>query len=384
LTFFEFAHSQGVYDYFLWHYRGPRRAGADQGNQVKNGFTGPLKYFCMEEKKMKKWGIGVLSICLVLFFSCSRSREGGSREGSAAWAPTRNIEFVVTSSAGGGSDVFARTISGILSEAKLVAETIVVNNQTDGNGEVGRLTVSRTTGPTANHTLLSMNSGDCGDMLKNTQNRVGNFRLIATMAVDKQLLFVSPTGKYKDFAGILAALDRGETVIMSGSKGSDTTTVDALLKEIRVTPAQLKYIVYDASSDAITAILGDHVDVVISKPGAAMQYAEAGRVIPVLALSDSRFNDVPILAGAPTLSEVDGKYQDVERPVWRSVVAPAAMSDEAAAFWSDALGKVAETDAWKTYVTANSLLFDYRDAEATRAYITAFEKQYLEELAQGS
>jgi putative tricarboxylic transport membrane protein len=338
----------------------------------------------MEEKKMKKWGVGVFLICLVLFFSCSRSKDGGAQGGSAAWTPSRNIEFVVTSSAGGGSDVFARTISGILSEAKLVTETIVVNNQTDGNGEVGRLTVARTSGPAANHTLLSMNSGDCGDMLKNTQNRVGNFKLIATMAVDKQLLFVSPTGKYRDFAGILAALGRGETVIMSGSKGSDTTTVDALLKEIQVTPAQLKYIVYDASSDAITAILGDHVDVVISKPGAAMQYVEAGRLIPVLALSDSRFNDVPILAGAPTLSEVDSKYQDVERPVWRSVVAPAAMSDEAAAFWSDALGKVTETGAWKTYVTTNSLLFDYRDAEATSAYITAFEKQYLEELAQGS
>jgi putative tricarboxylic transport membrane protein len=334
----------------------------------------------MEEgfMKMRNLLVGIIMASMVFALSCNRG-GGKAAQGSEGWKPNRNIEFVVSSSAGGGSDTFARTISNILAESKLLDQTIIVNNKTDGNGEVARLTVSQASGVIANHTLLSMNSGDCGDMLDNTKNRVGNFKLIATMAVDKQLLFVTPESKYKDFASILAALSAGNTVIMSGSKGSDTTTVEALLEEIKVSETLLKYIVYDSSPDAITAALGNHVDVVISKPGSALQYVEAGRLIPILALSDKRFSDVPSLAGAPTLSEVDSRFQNVERPVWRSVIGPKAMSEEAAQYWSDTLRQVTETDAWKNYVTTNSLLFDYRNYADTTAYITAFEKQYLQE-----
>lgn len=292
--------------------------------------------------------------------------------------PAQNVTFVVSSSPGGGSDTFARTIANIITSEGLADRTIIVNNLTDGNGEVSRLTVATTTGRGANHTLLSMNSGDCGDMLANTSNRMENFTPIATMAVDKQLLFVTPTGKYKSFKEVLAALDAGTPVIMSGSKGSDTTTVNALLEEIKYDSSLLKYIVYDSTADAITAVLGDHVDVVIAKPGTALQYAEAKSLVPILALSDSRFSDVPVFADAPTLSEVDGKYQDVERPIWRSVVAPGAMTPAAAAYWSDVMKKVTETDKWTDYIEKNSLLRDYRNLADTKAYITAFQKQYLD------
>ena len=70
---------------------------------------------------------------------------------------------------------------------------------------------------------------------------------------------------------------------------------------------------------------------------------ESGDLTPVLALSTERFGGN--LADAPTLSEI-GDYENVEVPVWRGVAAPAAMSDAAVAFWTEALQKVSETQAW--------------------------------------
>ena len=94
------------------------------------------------------------------------------------------------------------------------------------------------------------------------------------------------------------------------------------------------YITYDSTSDAITAALGGNVDFVISKPAAASQYVESGDLTAVLALANERYSGN--LADAPTLSEVGDSEREV--PVWRGVAAPAAMSDEAVAFWSEALG----------------------------------------------
>lgn len=321
---------------------------------------------------VSKLYLSVLVLILILS-GCSSSPKATTSE--KGFTPSKNIEFIVTSSPGGGSDLFARTIADAIAKAGLCDQTFLVNNQTDGNGEVGRLTVATTSGTNSDYMLLSMNSGDCGDMLANTDNRLKNFTPIATMAVDKQLLFVTPQSKYTDFKSILAALDAGETVIMGGSKGSDTTTFKSLLEEISISPDVFKYIVYDSSSDAITALLGNHVDVVISKPGSSLEYVEAGSLIPVLALSDARFSDK--LGIAPTLSEVDSKYKDVQEPIWRSVMAPGAMSDEAAAYWNEVMRKVSETDIWQDYLKKNSLISDFRNLEETKAYVEAFEQKYL-------
>ena len=240
----------------------------------------------------------------------------------------------------------------------------------------------------ADYTLLTFNSVDLMPMVTNTKNRSSNFRILAIMAVDKQLLFSCPGSESKtdyakaggdqtDFAAAIEAAKNGTFVVIGGSKGDDITTYGKLLAEVGLTEDQMGYITYDSTSDAITAALGGNVDFVISKPAAASQYVESGDLSPVLALSTERFSGN--LADAPTLSEI-GDYEDVEVPVWRGVAAPAAMSDAAVAFWSDALGKVAATDSWHTdYLEKNQLIDEYKDTAAATEYVTAYEADYMAE-----
>jgi putative tricarboxylic transport membrane protein len=264
-------------------------------------------------------------------------------------------------------------------------QTIVVSNETDGSGEVGRNKVATTTSD-ADYTLLTFNSGDLMPMVTNTKNRSSNFRILAIMAVDKQLLFSCPAsdkktdyakagGDQTDFAAAIEAAKNGTFVVIGGSKGDDISTYNAMLEEVGLTEQQMGYITYDSTSDAITAALGGNVDFVISKPAAASQYVESGDLTPVLALAEERYGGN--LADAPTLSEI-GDYSNVEVPVWRGVAAPAAMSDEAVAYWSDVLGKVSETDAWHTeYLDQNQLLDEYKDTTDATAYVTAYEADYM-------
>ncbi|MDY4610311.1 MAG: tripartite tricarboxylate transporter substrate binding protein [Sphaerochaetaceae bacterium] len=332
---------------------------------------------------MKK--LSLLSVCLLLsLVAVPVFAQGGAEDASAngGFVPSKEIEWIVTSSPGGGSDIYTRMISDIMTREGLVTKTFLVNNKTDGGGEVGRLQVSQTrAGSQANHTLLTFNSGDLMPMCLNTNNRVENFTPIAVMAVDKQLLFVTPQAKYQTFASAIEAAKNGTQVVIAGSKGDDIATYEALIAELGVTENQIAFITHSSTGDAITAGLGNHVDIVLSKPAAAAQYVLAGKLIPILALSNERYDSAE-LSVAPTLSEV-GDYKNVEVPVWRGVVGPKNMTPEAAAYWSDMLEKVSRTDAWKTdYIEKNGLIPQFMNQGEATKFMADYQADYLKKIGK--
>lgn len=324
------------------------------------------------KKKIALMLTGVLALSM-MFTGCGKKsgNEGGT------FVPDDTINWIVTSNPGGGSDIYTRMISDIMTREDLAnGQTIIVSNKTDGNGEIGRNEVAMTKGRKADYTLLTFNSGDLMPMVQNTKNRSSNFKIIAIMAVDKQLIFKGKDTSYSDFAAAIKATENGKKVVIGGSKGDDIATYEALIEEIGVSKDHMTYITYDSTGEAITAGLGGHVDFVISKPAAATEYVEAGSLIPVLALSTERYTGN--LADAPKLSEI-GDYEDVEVPIWRGVAAPAEMSDEAVAFWSEALGKVSESETWKKdYLEKNKLISNYMDTTTATEYVTQYEKDFME------
>ena len=325
----------------------------------------------MKKKLMATVLAGVMAVSM-LATGCGGSKD--IKDGK--FTPSKSTQWMCTSSAGGGSDIFTRKIGDIMTAENLVnGQTIVVTNKTDGAGEVGRNEVA-TMKNNADYQLLTFNSGDLMPMVQNTKNRAANFRILAIMAVDKQLLFKGQGAKYDKFEDVIAAVQNGEKVVIGGSKGDDIATYQALVAELGVSEDNLTYITYDSTGDAITAALGGHVEYVISKPAAASEYVEAGSLVPILAFSTERYTGN--LADAPTLSELG--YNDVEIPVWRGVAAPAAMSDEAAAYWSETLKTVSETDAWKTeYIEANKLIPNYMDTATATEYVTQYEADFMAE-----
>ena len=319
---------------------------------------------------MKKFVAIVLSALMV----CALFVNGTEETASAGFKPTKDVSWVCTSKPGGGSDIFTTQIKDAMKVNGITDANIVTEYITDGSGEVGRLQVSTTNKAKADYTLLTFNSGDLMPMVKNTDNRVENFRPLAIMAVDKQLLFIGEQSKYSSWQEIMDALKSGAKIVIAGSKGDDIETYNKLIAELGVPESQLSYIANDATSGAITSLLGGHVDLCMSKPAAASQYVEAGKMKPVLALSTTRFS-TESLKDAPTLSEFG--FNNVEVPVWRGVSAPKAMSDEAYAFWADCLKKASETAEFKAYLAKNGLEPMYLFGAEAEAYMLEYQKNYL-------
>lgn len=323
----------------------------------------------------------VLSIvALIAMIALPVFAEGSTEsKSSAGFVPTKDVEWTCTSKPGGGSDIFTQQIKDAMKVNGISDANVVVSYVTDGGGEVGRLQVAMTPKAKADHTILTFNSGDLMPMCANTDNRIENFTPLAIMAVDKQLLFIGEHSKYDSWQEILDALKAGQKIVIAGSKGDDIETYNYLIKELGVTEAQLAFITNDATSGAITSLLGGHVDLCMSKPAAASQYVEAGKMTPVLALSTSRFT-AETLQDAPTLSEFG--YNNVEVPVWRGVVGPKEMSAEAAAYWVACLEAVSKTAEWNTYITNNGLVSDFIGGADAVAYMTQYQKDYLAKIGK--
>jgi putative tricarboxylic transport membrane protein len=337
-------------------------------------------YIKKRRKIMKK--LSLIVTILLLFFAIPAFAAGTSESsGSAEFVPSRNIEWYCTSSPGGGSDIFTRNLMDIMIANDLVnGKNIVIQYKTDGAGEVGRNLVANVrAGSQADHTLMTFNSGDLLAMAKNTNNRFENFQPIAHLAVDKHLVFIGEMSAYKNFPEVIEALKSGKRIVMGGSKGDDVAVHAALIEELGFTEDQFSYIAHDASSGAITAILGGHFDLLVCKPAAAAQYVEAGKITPILALSTSRFPGN--LSIAPTLEELG--YQNVEVPNWRSVLGPENMSPEAVAYWSSVFEQVAATNEWKEgYVEKQKLVPEFMDHITFKEYGTKYQVDYLKSIGK--
>ena len=316
----------------------------------------------------------ILAITATLALTLIAGCQG--RSGSAAatgFVPTRNIEVVVSSSPGGGSDMFARAIADIMTTKDLVnGRTIVVVNQTDGGGMVAN---NRVRNARDDHMLLVFNSGTLLATLTNTNMTIEEFTPLGVMGTDSQLLAIGRQSRYRTFVEIVAALKAGNRVVFGGSKGDDTHAHQILMEELvrkdNIDPSLMPYIPFDATSDAITALLGGHLDVAVVKPAASTQFVLAGELTPVMIYGDLRLS-APF-DQAPTI--VDLGYNKIEFLLWRSMIGPGDMTAEAVKFWSDVLETVYKSDEWQDYLVRNNLTPFFVNAADAVGYMSESQDQ---------
>ncbi|MBI2163441.1 MAG: tripartite tricarboxylate transporter substrate binding protein, partial [candidate division NC10 bacterium] len=74
-----------------------------------------------------------LSIAILIAVGMTVGMEGVS---GAAQFPEKPITLVVHASAGGGSDIFARTLAAAFEKEKILPQPIVVENKPGGSGAI--------------------------------------------------------------------------------------------------------------------------------------------------------------------------------------------------------------------------------------------------------
>jgi len=294
--------------------------------------------------------------------------------------PSKPVEFIVHVNPGGGTDVFARLVTEIMTRDKLVTQPLVVQSRTGGAGVVAFTYAKSKRGDP--HTILTIATGSFLTATSRPDLDLGpeHFTPLAFFARDPQGIIVNADSKYRTFKDLIddAKGQPGEIVCaVTSATGTGRQTLWRLEKE---TGSRFKFVTFKAGSEAILSVLGGHVPFTTENVSEAWAHIEAKKMRVLAVTTEQR---MPALPDVPTLTELGYK---VQIGTGRGFVMPAGVPKEAAAAMEALLEKVHKSARWQEYAVNN--LYEnlwMGSAEFSRYLIEqrAAQKEFVDSLGLG-
>ena len=286
-----------------------------------------------------------------------------------SWSPQKNVEIVVGSAPGGSNDKTGRTVEKILSEKKLVPTTITVNNKPGGGGNISLTYVSQKVGD-AHFLAVATPSLLTNHIVGQGSLNYTDFTPIASLFNDYIVFAVNPESSIKNGRDLVERLKKDPKSVSIGfatALGSHNHIgAGLLMKAIGGEAKALKAIAFKGSAEAITALLGGHIDLVTTAAGNVDAQVAAGKLRIVGVAANQRFTGA--LATVPTWKE---QGINVVFGGWRAIIGPRGMSAAQSAYWENALRKVVETPEWKQDLEKNYWSDDFVAGENFRKEMAA-------------
>lgn len=288
----------------------------------------------------------------------------GDAIAASKWKADRQIEFVVPSAAGGGSDLNARTIADLAQKNKFISVPMMIVNKPGGSGAVAFSYVNAKKGDP--YTLMVLHSGQAiGAYVNNWNVKTHDLTYIGTVAFDELVLGVRKDSKYQTIESLLAA-GKEEVIRFGGSQRGNSDHLSFELVK-KYTGTKVSYVMFNSSGEVMSALLGGHIDVGIFNPTECIGQVAAGEVIPIVTFAEKRLSG--FFKDAPTFGEIG--YKEIQVTEVRAIAGPPNMPAKAVAFYEDLLKKVTETKEWKeNYIEKNLLVNKYMNAAETKEYFT--------------
>ena len=132
-------------------------------------------------------------------------RGGGPVAGSAAWEPTRPVEFIIPAGTGGGADIMARTIQGIVTKHNLMKQPMVVINKAGGAGGEGFLDVKNSRG-NPHKLIITLSNLFTTPLATGIPFNWKDLTPVAMLALDEFVLWVNADKPYKNVKEYVEAL----------------------------------------------------------------------------------------------------------------------------------------------------------------------------------
>jgi len=182
-----------------------------------------------------------------------------------------------------------------------------------------------------------------------------DFTPIASLFNDYVVFAVNANSPIKTGKDLIAKLKENPQSVSIGfatTLGSHNHIAAGLLaKSVGVNARNLKAIAFKGSSEAITQVLGGHIDMVTTAAGNVASHLAEGRLRVIGISSDKRFPGA--FAQVPTWKE---QGANLVYGGWRAIMGPKGLTPEQIAYWEGVLRKVTESPEWKADLEKNLLL----------------------------
>ena len=317
--------------------------------------------------------IRILTLCAALFFTCAASAQG--------WKPTRPIEIVDPAAPGGSVDLMCRALKKFIEDNKLVDVPVTVLYKTGANGAIALDYVNQHEGSGETlfaiaHTFLT---------IRLTGESKLDWRDLTPLGIlfkEYHVTAVRADSPLKSGHDLIERMRKDPTAIsygFFGNRGNHLHLAAAIpLKEAGVDIRRMVTVPYRSGPEAISAVLGGHLDVALVSAVNPASYVQAGRMRVLSQTTPQR--GPGYLKSVPTWRELG---VNVDYATAQGFAGPRNMRPEAVAFWENVLARMSKDPEWQKILDRSLWASAYMTSAQMQGYYQeefAKLKSVLEEL----
>ncbi|KHF38640.1 tripartite tricarboxylate transporter substrate binding protein [Halalkalibacter okhensis] len=314
--------------------------------------------------------LGLVSILLLSLIACSsetgsqgnETNESGNNENGQATAnfPEEEIKIIVPYSAGGGFDLAARMLAPYLAKYLPNDATVIVENISGGNGNIGlgELTRAKPDG----HTLgvVNLPGHFVQQILEVASYDLTEYEYIGNITKTEYIAAASPSSNFTELSQLQDAdeVRAGITNISSTDGLGLVVSADELGINVRT-------INHPGSTEAILAAIRGDVDIVQLPVESLSTYFESGDLVPLWSYTTERLEQYPDL---PTITELGHENLINLVSLYRAIATTPGTPEETLTILREAFEKAVNDEEYIEQVLEAGAFHnpsDYADAAQT-------------------
>jgi tripartite-type tricarboxylate transporter receptor subunit TctC len=269
----------------------------------------------------------VLDVALAVVFLLFLNAGGFAQD-----YPTRPVRLIVAFTAGGTADTTARLIAD--TTQRLLGEPIAIENKPGANGAIAAQYVAQSDpdGYTLFFTTVGAIATNPVFRSDLSYDPLKDFAPVGKAAINSPVLVVNADMKVNSARELANLARKKPGAITIGITGRGAMSDLGLQLFEKAAGIQLQSVPYRGAAQAITDVLGGHLDGLVGDVPTVMAQVQAGR-LKALATSSEQRSD--ILPNVPTF--VEQGFADAVGDNWAGVLAPAGTPAPAIAKFNAAM-----------------------------------------------
>lgn len=269
--------------------------------------------------------------------------------------PRQPITLICPWAAGGSSDLSCRTIASL--SRKYLGAPMNVVNRPGGNGAVALGELANNIRPDG-YTISLFSNGGFITMpyIQDVTFNLDNLAFIIGTTSEPLAVIVRADSQLTSLKDVVNRYRRTKIPVTNGQSGINGVPYMFSVLMFRNMEVEQNVVPYPGASEALSAMLGGEVEMIIIHPGMVLSSLQSGEARLIAMIYNRR---VPTFPDCPTVEEQG--FGQVHAETYKGLVAPAATDPAIIEWLADGMRKIEKDPVWLDFLKNNGIeptLFD--------------------------